>query len=60
MDFSKIKDYEDAVIESSCLKNEIDYIVSRNLKDFKNSRIKAISPKEYITEYNILLNKEGK
>ena len=56
---SRIKDYEDAVIESSCLKNEIDYIVSKNLKDFKNSRIKAISPKEYITEYNILLNEEG-
>ncbi|GAH16573.1 unnamed protein product [marine sediment metagenome] len=47
---SRIKDYEDAVIESSCLKNEIDYIVSRNLKDFKNSRIKAISPKEYMID----------
>ena len=57
---SRIKDYEDAVIESSSLKNQIDYIVSRNLKDFKNSRIKAISPKEYITEYDILLNKKGK
>ncbi len=55
---SRIKDYEDAVIESSCIKNGIDYIVSRNLKDFKNSRIKAISPKEYITEYKILLRDE--
>ncbi len=55
---SRIKDYEDAVIESSCLRNEIEYIVSRNLKDFKKSRIKAISPKEYITEYNMLLDKE--
>ncbi len=51
---SRINDYEDAVIESSCIKNGIDYIVSRNLKDFKNSRIKATSPKEYITEYKIL------
>ena len=57
---SRIEDYEDAVIESSCLKNEIDYIVSMNLRDFKYSRIKAITPKEYIAEYTILLNKEGK
>ena len=37
-----------------------DYIVSRNLRDFQNSRIKAISPKEYITEYEILLGNENK
>jgi predicted nucleic acid-binding protein len=55
---SRIKDYEDAVIESSCVKNEIKYIVSRDLKDFKNSRIKAISPQEYITEYKLLLGNE--
>ncbi len=57
---SRIKDYEDAVIESSCINNRIDYIVSRNLRDFQNSRIKAISPKEYITEYEILLGNENK
>ena len=57
---SRIKDYEDAVIESSCINNGIDYIVSRNLKDFKNSRIKAISPKEFITEYKVLLGNEKK
>ena len=57
---SRIKDYEDAVIESSCINNGIEYIVSRNLRDFKNSRIKAISPKECITERKMLLENEKK
>lgn len=51
---SNIKDYEDAVVESSCLRNKIELIVSRNVKDFTKSRVKAISSKEYIAEYNIL------
>jgi predicted nucleic acid-binding protein len=45
---SKIKDYEDAVIEVSALENKVDYIVTRNLKDFKNSRVEALSPEEFI------------
>lgn len=45
---SKIKDYEDAVIEVSGLEEEINYIITRNLKDFKYSKIKALSPEEFL------------
>ncbi len=46
---SKINDYEDAVIEISSLKNEINYIVTRNLSDFRNSNVKSLSPSEFLT-----------
>ena len=46
---SKINDYEDAVIEISSLKNEINYIITRNLSDFKNSTIKSLSPSDFLT-----------
>ena len=45
---SEIKDYEDAVIEVSALEAEIDYIITVNLKDFKVSQVKAISPEGFI------------
>lgn len=45
---SKIKDYEDAVIEVSSFKNGIDYIVTGNLSDFKHSRIRSMSPAEFL------------
>jgi len=47
---SDIKDYEEAVIEISSLENDIDYIITRNLKGFKNSKVKAISPEEFILQ----------
>ena len=46
---SKINDYEDAVIEISSLKNEINYIITRNLNDFKHSNVKPLSPSEFVT-----------
>ncbi|ACL70122.1 PIN domain-containing protein [Halothermothrix orenii] len=49
---SKIKDFEDAVIEISSHENEIDYIVTRNLDDFKHSSVKSISPTEFLALYN--------
>ncbi|MCK8827696.1 PIN domain-containing protein [Natroniella acetigena] len=47
---SPINDYEDAVIEVSALEAEIDSIVTRNLKDFKNSRVRSLSPEEFIVK----------
>ena len=41
---SKISDFEDAVVESVALKAEADVIVTRNLSDFKKSRVVAIEP----------------
>ena len=51
---SKINDYEDAVIEISSQENEIDYIVSRNLNDFKKSNVKTVSPTEFLSLYKKL------
>jgi predicted nucleic acid-binding protein len=45
---SKIKDYEDAVIEQSALLNECDLIITRNIKDFENGKVQSIIPKEFL------------
>ena len=43
----KFKDYEDAVLNQSATKlKKIDYLVTRNKKDFKNSELKVVSPEE--------------
>ena len=45
---SKITDYEDAVIEKASIHTEVQGIVTRNLKDFKYSKIKVYSPIELL------------
>src|SRR5215510_7112552 len=54
--YSQIDDYEDAVIEVSASKNNIDCIITKNIKDFKKSIIKAITPDELIAILNALKN----
>jgi len=44
---SPITDYEDAVIEVSSMKSNIDYILSRNISDFKLSRIPTYTPEQF-------------
>ena len=46
---SRISDFEDAVIEQSALKEKIDCIISRDLKDFKNSQVPAYTATEYLS-----------
>lgn len=41
---SEISDFEDAVVESVALKSEVDVIVTRNVSDFKKSRVPAVEP----------------
>ncbi len=48
---SKIVDFEDAIQSISSLINNVDFIVTRNVKDFANSEIKAIAPKELIEKF---------
>jgi len=44
-------DFEDA-LESVCAKQfEADFIVTRNVKDYKPSSIKAISPADFIGKF---------
>ena len=41
-------DYEDAVQAVTAERVRADYIITRNVKDFANSKIPAITPSEYL------------
>ena len=41
---SQMKDFEDALQAMAALKSNCDYIVTKNIKDFKNSPVPAILP----------------
>lgn len=45
---SDFKDFEDAIQYHTAIENEIDIIITRNLKDFKTARIPVITAKEYL------------
>ena len=45
---SNFKDFEDAVQYYACLKNNCDFIITRDLKDFKNSEISVMTPAEFL------------
>ena len=46
----KFKDFEDGIQYYSALQSQCQLIVTRNLKDFKNSKIPVLSPKEFIAK----------
>lgn len=45
---SEMKDYEDAVITCCAYRSQIDYIVTRNIKDYAASKVRAISPEKFV------------
>ena len=45
MDF---KDYEDALQSVCAERTDADFIISRNVKDFQNSSVKAVTPEEFL------------
>lgn len=45
---SSVSDFEDSVVASVAERNAVDYIVTRNTKDFKNSFIRAVNPQEAV------------
>jgi hypothetical protein len=45
---SEIDDFEDAVIEISSEENDAEYILTRNIKDFKKSIVRPITPDELL------------
>ena len=45
---SKLKDFEDAVLESIAQSDGLDFIVSRNVKDFRRSAVKVVDPAEFL------------
>lgn len=45
MDF---KDYEDALQSVCAERTNADFIISRNVKDFQNSSVKAVTPEKFL------------
>lgn len=45
---SAISDYEDAVVERVAVNMKVDYIVTRNVKDYQNATVKVIQPDELV------------
>ena len=45
---SKITDYEDAMMSLTGEVMGADYFVTRNIKDYKHSKLKVLTPKEFI------------
>lgn len=48
---SKFSDFEDALQHYSAVENQCEYIITRNIEDYKNSKIKVVLPEEFITMY---------
>ena len=47
---SDFSDFEDAIQAFSANAYSLDIIITRNIKDFKNSPVKVIKPKEFIEQ----------
>lgn len=45
---SEMSDYEDAVMVETALRENVDLIVTRNIKDFVKAKVKVKTPKEFI------------
>ena len=46
---SEVNDYEDAVLSCCAFRYQMDYIVTRNIKDYEKSKIRAILPKAFLS-----------
>ena len=49
---SDMADFEDAVMVETAKRISADCIVTRNLRDYKNSAIPVLSPEEFLTSMN--------
>ena len=45
---SKVTDYEDDILCESSVRNKVDYIITRNISDFKNSQTRSILPSDFL------------
>lgn len=46
--YSDMTDYEDAVMSETAARNSVDYIVTRNLKDYSKSKVKVLNPSDFL------------
>lgn len=49
---SDFKDFEDAIQYYTALENDLEIIITRNKKDFKNSMLPVLTAKEYLLKNN--------
>ncbi|MCD8221101.1 MAG: PIN domain-containing protein [Clostridiales bacterium] len=45
---SPVSDFEDAILAESAYRNGVEYIVTRNVKDFSRSVVPVITPAEFM------------
>lgn len=48
---SKFSDFEDALQHSSAIESRCEYIITRNIEDYKSSKIKVLLPEEFIVMF---------
>jgi predicted nucleic acid-binding protein len=53
---SKFEDFEDAVLHEAACHAGVKYIVTRNMGDFKNSKLPIFEPREFINAIESLKN----
>ena len=54
---SKFTDFEDSVLHESARHAGVEYIITRNIKDFKKSKIPAFTPTEFLSMLKALDSK---
>ena len=45
---SKMADFEDALVSAIAARCRMDYIITRNTRDFRESPVKALTPQEFL------------
>ena len=48
---SPITDFEDAVLSSCATRHAVDFIVTRNPRDYKNSAVPCIIPADFVQQF---------
>jgi hypothetical protein len=51
---SSIKDFEDSIQYFSAKSKKINFIITRNKKDYPDGEIKPLSPREFLTIFKDL------
>ena len=46
--FSDMRDYEDAVMDAAARRAGADLIITRNIGDFRKSKVRAVTPDEFL------------
>lgn len=48
---SKFRDFEDGIQNYCATNSDMKIIITRNIKDFKHSKLSILTPKEFLTKY---------